>query len=77
MTVYLGSRDAGRGEDAARSLVDEGLDLIPLRLDVTDNESVESAASELRRVHGRLDVLVNNGARQIVGGHSGVRSVGE
>jgi NAD(P)-dependent dehydrogenase (short-subunit alcohol dehydrogenase family) len=60
MTVYLGSRDAGRGEAAARSLVDEGLDVIPLRLDVTDNESTESAASELRRVHGRLDVLVNN-----------------
>ena len=60
MTVYLGSRDAGRGEEAARSLVDEGLDVIPLRLDVTDNESVVEAASELRRLHGRLDVLVNN-----------------
>jgi hypothetical protein len=35
MTVYFGSRDAGRGEDAARNLVDEGLDVIPLRLDVT------------------------------------------
>jgi NAD(P)-dependent dehydrogenase (short-subunit alcohol dehydrogenase family) len=60
MAVYLGSRDAGRGEDATRSLIDEGLDVIPLRLDVTDNESVESAVAELRRVHGRLDVLVNN-----------------
>jgi enoyl-[acyl-carrier-protein] reductase (NADH) len=61
MTVYLGSRDVGRGEAAARSLVDEGLEVIPLRVDVTDNESAESAASELRRVHGRLDVLVNRG----------------
>lgn len=60
MTVYLGSRDTGRGEAAARSLVEEGLDVIPLRLDVTENESVASAASELQRVHGRLDVLVNN-----------------
>jgi NAD(P)-dependent dehydrogenase (short-subunit alcohol dehydrogenase family) len=60
MTVYLGSRDTGRGEAAARSLVEEGLDVIPLRLDVTENESVESVASELRRSHGRLDVLVNN-----------------
>jgi NAD(P)-dependent dehydrogenase (short-subunit alcohol dehydrogenase family) len=60
MTVYLGSRGIRRGEAAAKTLLDEGLDVNPLSLDVTDNVSVESAASELRRVHGRLDVLVNN-----------------
>ncbi|MFD6195885.1 SDR family NAD(P)-dependent oxidoreductase [Mycobacteriaceae bacterium NPDC060252] len=54
-TVYVGSRDPVRGRDA----VDEvGAHL--LVLDVTDDKSVASAASELARREGRLDVLINN-----------------
>jgi NAD(P)-dependent dehydrogenase (short-subunit alcohol dehydrogenase family) len=52
-TVYVGSRDAGRGRRAADEL---GATFV--QLDVTDDASVAAAASQL----GALDVLVNNAA---------------
>lgn len=54
-TVYLGARDAGRGEAAADEL---GARFLPL--DVTGDASVTAAAAELTRREGRLDVLINN-----------------
>jgi NAD(P)-dependent dehydrogenase (short-subunit alcohol dehydrogenase family) len=60
VTVWLGSRDPGRGETVARELAAEGLDVIPVTLDFTDEESVCAVAERLRRDHGRLDLLVNN-----------------
>ncbi len=53
-TVYLGCRDAQRGQDAAQKL---GARLV--QLDVTDDDSV-SAAAQLIEELGGLDVLVNN-----------------
>ena len=55
--VYLGARDAGRGQRAADQL---GAHFI--QLDVTDDASVAAAADELARQAGRLDVLINNAA---------------
>jgi NAD(P)-dependent dehydrogenase (short-subunit alcohol dehydrogenase family) len=52
-TVYLGSRDAGRGQPAADQL---GAKFV--QLDVTDDASVAAAAKTV----GSLDVLVNNAA---------------
>lgn len=64
-TVFAGARDVRRGEDAARALGAR-----PLRIDVTDTESVRRAAARVRDEAGRLDVLVNNagivGARKPV-----------
>ncbi|QFG24104.1 SDR family NAD(P)-dependent oxidoreductase [Actinomadura sp. WMMB 499] len=64
-TVFAGARDARRGADAARALGAR-----PLRIDVTDGESVRRAAEHVRDETGRLDVLVNNagiiGARKPV-----------
>jgi NAD(P)-dependent dehydrogenase (short-subunit alcohol dehydrogenase family) len=60
MTVYLGSRDAARGAAAAAGLCGDGLNVVPIQLDVTSDESVAAAAEELSGRHGRLDVLVNN-----------------
>jgi NAD(P)-dependent dehydrogenase (short-subunit alcohol dehydrogenase family) len=54
-TVYLGARDAERGELAAKELGG-----IALQLDVTDDASVAAAARRIRDEVGRLDVLVNN-----------------
>ena len=54
-TVYLGARDARRGQGAA--------DLLGARLlliDVIDDDSVAAAASKVREQVGHLDVLVNN-----------------
>jgi NAD(P)-dependent dehydrogenase (short-subunit alcohol dehydrogenase family) len=53
-TVYIGSRDAERGQRAADKL---GARMV--QLDVTDDESVSSAARFIGS-HGGLDVLVNN-----------------
>ena len=60
ITVHLGARDEARGREAAEKLRGEGLDARPLRLDVTDAQSVSAAAAQLERDPGRLDILVNN-----------------
>ncbi|MCC2656701.1 MAG: short-chain dehydrogenase [Panacagrimonas sp.] len=58
--VVLASRDAGKGESAAKSLAAEGLQVESLQLDVTDSASIARAASEIEKRHGHLDILVNN-----------------
>ena len=54
-TVYLGARDAERGEAAASEL---GGRFVPL--DVTDDASVGAALGVIAEREGHLDVLVNN-----------------
>ncbi|HXK25280.1 MAG TPA: SDR family oxidoreductase [Myxococcota bacterium] len=58
--VYLGSRDEARGREAAEKLRAEGLDVSPLRLDVTNERSVTDVVQQVERETGRLDILVNN-----------------
>jgi NAD(P)-dependent dehydrogenase (short-subunit alcohol dehydrogenase family) len=60
--VYLGARDTERGETAAAEL---GARFV--RLDVTDDASVEAAMRVIDAREGRLDVLVNNAG---VGDHT-------
>ncbi|MEV6242758.1 SDR family NAD(P)-dependent oxidoreductase [Lentzea sp. NPDC051838] len=67
-TVWLGSRDAARGEEAASSV---GARFV--QLDVTSDESVASAA----KVVGSLDVLVNNAGIAPEWTESGVVGAGE
>lgn len=62
MTVGVGARDAGRGEEAVAKLRANGVDAFAVPLDVTDDESVKAAAALLEERFGRLDVLVNNAA---------------
>ena len=54
-TVYIGARDAERGEKAAADL---GARFV--RLDVTDDASVGDALATIDSAEGRLDVLVHN-----------------
>lgn len=54
-TVYIGARDAGNGKAAA-----DALGARSVRIDVTDDASVDAAAEEILRTEGRLDVLINN-----------------
>src|SRR6266511_3018782 len=58
--VVLASRDPQKGETAAAALRDEGLDVTPHPLDVTDPGSIERLARFIERQFGRLDILVNN-----------------
>lgn len=59
-TVWLGCRDAGRGEAAAGELRQASGDIRVLPLDVADDASVTKAAAVLAGETDRLDVLVNN-----------------
>ena len=58
--VWLGSRDAKRGEEAAAGLRAKGYKAHVLPLDVTDDASVTEAARRLAEQTDHLDVLVNN-----------------
>lgn len=67
-TVILGARDAERGRNAAAAL---GARFV--RIDVTDVESVASAAADVQRQEGVIDVLINNAG--IPGPHSSIEEL--
>lgn len=58
--VLIGARDQERRESAAASLREQGIDAQPIALDITDQASVDAAASDVVSRFGRLDILVNN-----------------
>lgn len=61
-TALIGARDLQRGETAAKTLQEEGLDAAFLQIDVTDQGTIDSAAEKIEAKYGKLDVLVNNAA---------------
>ena len=61
-TVLIGARDAQRGEEAARTLQNEGLDARFVQVDVTDQSSIDAAARKIEGEFNKLDILVNNAA---------------
>jgi NAD(P)-dependent dehydrogenase (short-subunit alcohol dehydrogenase family) len=60
IVALLGARDDGRGQRAAAELREAGIDARHVRLDVTGEASIESAARWVDSNFGRLDILVNN-----------------
>jgi NAD(P)-dependent dehydrogenase (short-subunit alcohol dehydrogenase family) len=58
--ILLGSRDALKGEVAARQLRDDGVDARVLKLDVCKHSDIEAAVALITADFGHLDVLVNN-----------------
>jgi NAD(P)-dependent dehydrogenase (short-subunit alcohol dehydrogenase family) len=69
VTVLVGSRNLERGESAAREI---GPGASALQIDVTDQASIDAAASKIRADFGRLDLLVNNAAISNTGREPGV-----
>lgn len=59
-TVFLGSRDEGRGQAAVEKLAAGGANAVLVPLDVTSDESVADAVRLVRKHTDRLDVLINN-----------------
>ncbi|MDR8408664.1 SDR family oxidoreductase [Nonomuraea sp. 3-1Str] len=59
-TIFLGSRDEGRGRAAADKLTAGGANVVLVPLDVTSDESVADAVRLVREHTDRLDVLINN-----------------
>ncbi|MEO1370360.1 MAG: SDR family NAD(P)-dependent oxidoreductase, partial [Acidobacteriota bacterium] len=62
LRVVVSARDEDLGRRAAATLADEGLDVWPCQLDVTDEASVRRALAFVEGELSRLDVLVNNAA---------------
>ena len=58
--VLIGARDSARGQAAAKTLADEGLNVSVVKLDVTDEIGISAAAAGVETNEGRLDILVNN-----------------
>lgn len=59
-TIFLGSRDEGRGRAAAGKLANGGANVVMVPLDVTSDESVAGAVRLVGEQTDRLDVLINN-----------------
>ncbi|MFE6685161.1 SDR family oxidoreductase [Streptomyces sp. NPDC057743] len=72
-TVYIGSRDAARGRQAAEKL---GSQARFVQLDVTDDASV-AAAIQTIEADGGLDVLVNNAGIELRGENNEVAGAAE
>ena len=60
VTVLVGARGAGKGKAAVQKLRKEGIDAHAIEIDVTDPASIKSAADQVERDFGRLDILINN-----------------
>ncbi|MCW5644729.1 MAG: SDR family oxidoreductase [Rhodoferax sp.] len=58
--VFLGARDAARGEAAVQGLHAQGLAVRTLALDIDNPETIAAAARVIEAEHGRLNILVNN-----------------
>ena len=58
--VVLGARDLDKGKAAAEALTQDGLNVLPRQLDVTDPESIDRLAAQVEQEFGQLNILVNN-----------------
>jgi NAD(P)-dependent dehydrogenase (short-subunit alcohol dehydrogenase family) len=61
-TVILSARDEAKGICSMEALKEKNLLVHFLRLDVTQEESIISAAGKIKSQFGKLDVLINNAA---------------
>src|SRR5262245_9357406 len=60
ITVLLASRDEGRGRAAAEVLRAEGINVEPVRFDITRPKDHHAIAKHIEQRYGRHDILVNN-----------------
>lgn len=60
ITVFMGGRSEAAIFAAADTLRAEGLDVVPVVLDVTNDAHIEAVRAKIDEAHGRLDILVNN-----------------
>ncbi|GGE55861.1 dehydrogenase [Pullulanibacillus camelliae] len=66
--ILIGSRDEKRGREAVAALTTENIKANRIHLDVTDPTSIQSAAKQIDRQYGLLDILINNAGVSLDGG---------
>ena len=64
--VYLGAREAAKGQQAVAELAAEG-DVHFLEVDLANQATLDAAAAHLQCQEGRLDILVNNAGINVAG----------
>ncbi|OAG44298.1 hypothetical protein AYO21_01294 [Fonsecaea monophora] len=57
--VLMGCRDTHKGEESVASM-GAPINVNPIQLDITDDESIEHCFLAIRQHFGRLDILINN-----------------
>lgn len=60
--VLLGARDAALGKEAAATLKAKGLDVEPVAIDVSNQESILEARASIEKSYGKPQILINNAA---------------
>jgi NAD(P)-dependent dehydrogenase (short-subunit alcohol dehydrogenase family) len=61
LIVYLGTRDLEKGKALVEELEENGFHNIrPVKIDVTDHETILAAKYIIEKEQGKLDVLINN-----------------
>lgn len=58
--TLLGCRDIEKGNNAAAELIKEGINAIPVQLDVTKEDQISSLVNYITEEFGKLDILINN-----------------
>lgn len=58
--VIISSRKQDTASQLAAVLQSEGLDVVGMGLDITDESMVKTVAEQIGREYGKLDVLINN-----------------
>lgn len=58
----MGCRDTSKGEAAASGL-GAPVNVNPIQLDITDDESIEHAYLTIAQMFGKLDILINNAGK--------------
>jgi NAD(P)-dependent dehydrogenase (short-subunit alcohol dehydrogenase family) len=60
LVVIVGSRDKAKGDAAAASLANQGVEAHAVKLDLSNTDDVAALPGWIEKKFGRLDVLVNN-----------------
>jgi NAD(P)-dependent dehydrogenase (short-subunit alcohol dehydrogenase family) len=68
-TILLGGRDLNKANDAARSAKkeypDSKTELVPVQIDLEDDESIKKLHERIEKEFRRVDVLINNGGEPL------------
>jgi len=74
ITVLVGARDTQKAAAAAAELKEDGVDAVPVKLEVTSSADIQAAAEFIASKYGRLDILINNAGINAEDGFTGNNS---